>query len=225
MIQQQTLGNLPFDDQNYTVFEFPDYFFPQQNKKVKVKELGQKFAAINSFFYDYLKEFHIPCAYIKNHGTNSLVYLKFKQLNFAIKILNTSDKRTAKIFSIKEGSGLNLPLFEYHYGNSKDSLVSESHLIAFDICTNEDLKLINRICSKINAVLKAFFERRGETVAEITCSFGKYENKLFLVDDFSPLSLKVFPNGNAGKWSNPYSLKTSSEMRKYTDFLFNITCS
>ena len=225
MIQEHIKGNMPFDDQNYITIEYPDHFFPQQNKKVKVKDLGKKFTAINAFFYDYLKEFHIPCAYLKNHDQKSLVYIKFKQLDFTIKILNTSDKRTAKLFSVKEGSNLNLPLYEYHYGNSKDSLVSESHLIAFDICTNEDLKLINRICSKINAVLKAFFERRGETVAEVTCSFGKYDNKIFLVDDFSPLSLKVFPNGNANKWTDPYMLKTSSEMRKYTDFLFNITCS
>lgn len=225
MIQQQFKNNLPFDDQNYLMVEYPDYFFPQQNKKVKVKDLGKKFAAISSFFFDYLKEFHIPCAYVKNHSQNSLVYLKFNQLAFSIKILNTADKRTSKIFSIKEGENLGLPIIEYHYGNYRDSLVSESHLIAFDICTYEDLKIINRICSKVNAVLKAFFERRGEIVAEVTCGFGKYDNKIFLVDDFSPLSLRIFPNGNADKWTNPYSLTTSSEMRRYTDFLFNITNS
>jgi phosphoribosylaminoimidazole-succinocarboxamide synthase len=225
MIQQQTKTKLPFDDQNYLMVEYPDYFFPVKNKKVKVKDLGQKFTSINSFFFEYLKEYHIPCAFIKNHQKNSLVYLKFDQLSFSVKILNASDKRTAKIFSIKEGDQLALPLFEYHYGNSRESLVSESHLTAFDLCTNEDLKLINRICSKVNAVLKAFFERRGETVAEVTCSFGKCENKIYLVDDFSPLSLKIFPNGNAEKWTNPYILNTSKEMRTYTDFLFNITSS
>jgi len=227
MINNNIKINLPFDDQNYLMVEYPDYFYPVQNKKAKVKDLGKKFAAINSFFYDYLKEYHIPCAYIKNHNDHSLIYINFEQLAFSIKILNTADKRTAKLFSIKEGDNLELPIFEYHYGdsNSKGSLVSESHLIAFDICTYEDLKLINRICSKVNAVLKAFFERRGEIVAEVTCSFGKSENKIYLIDDFSPLSLKVFPNGSAEKWANPYSLKTSVSMRKYTNFLFNITNS
>ena len=223
MIHHDIKINLPFDDQNYLMIEYPDYFYPVQNRKAKVKDLGKKFASINSFFYDYLKEYHIPCAYIKNYNERSLVYINFEQLAFSIKILNTADKRTSKLFSIKEGANLELPIFEYHYGNSKGSLVSESHLIAFDICTYEDLKLINRICSKVNAVLKAFFERRGEIVAEVTCSFGKSENKIYLIDDFSPLSLKIFPNGNAEKWTNPYLLKTSGNMRKYTNFLFNIT--
>ena len=222
MITEQVKNILPFDDQNYLMVEYPDYFFPKKNKKVKVKNLGQKFVSVNSFFYDYLKEYHIPCAYVKDHKKTALVYVRFNQIPFSIKIVNAADKRTAKIFSIKEGLPLELPIFEYHIGNSKDSLVSESHLIAFDLCTLEDLRLINRICSKVNAILKAFFERRHETVAEFTCSFGKHDDKIYLVDDFSPLSLKVFPNGNTNGWANPYSLNTSSEMRKYTDFLFNL---
>ena len=223
MILQQNKANLPFDEQNYSRVEYSDYFLSSQNKKIKVKDLGKKFASINSFFFDYLKEYHVPCAFIKSHQDNSLVYVKYGELKFSVKILNSCDKRTAKIFSIKEGDSLDLPVFEYHYGNSKNSLISESHLIAFDICSNEDLKVINRICSKVNAVLKAFFERRNETVAEVTCYFGKFENKIYLVNDFSPLSLKIFPNGNSQKWADPYHLNTSNEMRKYTDFLFNIT--
>lgn len=223
MILQQNKANLPFDEQNYLRIEYSDYFFSTQNKKIKVKDLGKKFASINSFFFDYLKEYHVPCAFIKNHQDNSLVYVKYSELNFSVKILNSSDKRTAKIFSIKEGDILDLPVFEYHYGNAKNSLISESHLIAFDICSNEDLKVVNRICSKVNAVLKAFFERRNETVAEVTCFFGKFENKIYLINDFSPMSLKIFPDGNTKKWADPYQLKSSNEMRKYTDFLFNIT--
>ena len=223
MIAQQIKNYLPFDDQNYLMVEYPDYFSPQKNKKAKVKDLGQKFASVNSFFYNFLKEYQIPCAYVKEHQNNTLVYVKFQQLPFSIKIFNASDRRTAKLFSIKEGLPLEPPIIQYHFGTSKNSLVSESHLIAFDLCTVEDLKLINRICSKVNAVLKAFFERRNETVAEFTCSFGRHDGKIYLVDDFSPLSLKVFPNRDTNGWVNPYSLNTSSEMRKYTDFLFNLT--
>ncbi len=224
MIFEQFKTTLPFDDQNYLVVEYPDFFYPAKDRKAKVKDLGKKFAAINAFFYDYLKKYHIPCAYVKQTNDNSLVYIKFKELPFSVKILNSVDKRTAKLFAKKEGENLELPVFEYHYGTSKDSIICESHLIAFDLCTNEDLKIINRICSKVNAVLKAFFERRNETVAEVICNFGKYEDKIYLIDDFSPMSLKIFPNnGDDKKWVNPYKLNTSAEMKKYTDYLYNIT--
>jgi phosphoribosylaminoimidazole-succinocarboxamide synthase len=155
------------------------------------------------------------------------MFVKFQQLPFVVKILNSADKRTAKLFSLKEGVHLNLPVFEYHVGDSKNSIVSESHLISFDLCTNENLKIINRICSKVNAVLKSFFERRNETIGELTCSFGKFESKIYLIDDFTPLSLKIFPNeeNNTNNWVDPYNLDTSSKMRKYTDHLYNITNS
>ena len=231
MINKSTVTNnnlkkeLPFDDQNYQFLEYPDYLTNGGAKKVKVKDLGTKFASINSFFMDYLKEFHIPAAFIKAQDHNSLKFIKHERLPFIVKILNLIDKRTAKIFSKKEGYSLKLPIFEYHYGIGKDSLVSESHLVTFDLCSIEDLKFINRICSKVNAVLKSFFERRGEILAEVDCSFGKNENKIYLVDDFTPRSLKIISLNGNNKSISPYKFDTPATVRKYTDHLFNVMSS
>ncbi len=216
---------LPLDEDNYLLLEYPDYLTNGGNKKIKVKDLGKKFAMLNSFFMDYLKEYHIPAAFVKTQDKNSLKFIKYERLPFVVRILNIMDKRTAKIFSRKEGETLNLPIFEYHFGEGKDTLVSESHLISFDLCTIEDLKLINRICSKVNAVLKSFFERRGEILAEINCSFGKSENKIYLVDDFTPKSLKIIPVSKNDKWISPYNFDTPAAVRKYTDHLFNMMSS
>lgn len=214
---------MSFDSQNYQVIEYEDYFFTEKNKKVRVKDLGQKFAAINSFFYDYLKEFNIPCAYIKKTDQNSLLFVKYSALSFTVKILNSADKRISKIFSVKQGENLSLPVIEYHFGNSRDSVISESHLISFNLCSYDDLKLINRLCSKINAVVRSFFERREETIAEISCNFGKYEDKIYLIDNFTPLSLKIFRLNEDGKLPDPYKLETAGQMNKYTDHLYNFT--
>ncbi len=223
---------LPLDEDNYLLLEYPDYLTNGGNKKIKVKDLGEKFASLNSFFMDYLKEYHIPAAFVKTQDKNSLKFIKHERLPFVIKIMNLTDKRTAKIFSKKEGEMLSLPIFEYHYGEGKNlpagqasTLVSESHLITFDLCTVEDLKLINRICSKVNAVLKSFFERRGEVLAEVNCCFGKSENKIYLVDDFTPKSLKIIPISRDDKWISPYKFDTPATVRKYTDHLFNMMSS
>ncbi len=221
--EQITVKDLPLEGQNYVLVEYSDYYYNGNSNKTKVKDLGSKFAAINSFFLDYVKGYHIPTAFIKNEEPNSLRFMKNDRLLFSIKILNILDKRTAKIFGQKEGEQLNLPVFEYHFGNQKDTLVSESALIAFDLCTNEDLKLINRICSKVNAVLKSFFERRNEILAEVNCNFGKAEDKIYLVDDFTPRGLKIIPAVEDDKWVDPYKMSSSSEVRKYTDYLFSLT--
>ena len=223
MINQKPKKNLPFDAHNYQVVEYDDYFCNDKNKKVKVKDLGKKFASINSFFFDYAKEFNIPCAYIKKTDKKSLLFVKYSPLSFKVKILNSADKRISKIFSVKHGENLTLPVIEYHYGTLKDTIISESHLISFNLCTYDDLKFINRLCSKINAVIKSFFERREETIAEFSCNFGKYEGKVYLTNDFSPLSLKIFKLNEDGKLPDPYKLETAGQMNKYTDHLYKIT--
>jgi phosphoribosylaminoimidazole-succinocarboxamide synthase len=225
MIETNLIKDIPFDGGNYQIVEFLDIFNLNNQKKTRIKDLGQKVASLHSVFFDYLKEFHIPIAYIKKEETNSLKFVKYENLNFSVKILNCADKRTAKIFSLKEGSSLELPVFELHYGNQKESMISESHLITFNLCSTEELKMINRICSKINAVLRSFFERRNFTLAELSCRFGKFEGKVYMTGNFSPDSLKVFPVNEDLKWKDPYKLLTSAHIKGYTDQLIKIISS
>ena len=222
MVETLKRNDIPFDGGNYQLIEYQDNYFIADKKKVKVKDLGKKVALTNAFFFDYLKEYHIPTAFLRIDGEIGLKFSTTKEFPFRIKILNSADKRNSKIFGMKEGAELNLPVFEFHYGCGKESVISESHLIAFDLCNPEDMKMITRICSKINAVLKSFFERRNEILAEVCCHFGKHEDKVFLIGDFSPASLKIFPKDESVKWTNPYKLSKASEVKKYTEHLFNI---
>ncbi len=213
---------LPIDNSEYLIHEYSDYFQDGSSKKIKSKDIGEKFASINAFFFDYLKEYHIPAAFVKNVDKNSLKFIKYEKFPFFVKILNVADKRTAKIFGDKEGKPLVIPLYEFHFGDGRDTLISESHLISYNLCTNDDLRLINRICSKINAVLKSFFERRNLLFAEVCCNFGKSNEKIYLIDDFTPKSLKVFPLNNEYKWSDPYKLTTSAQIKNYTNQIYNL---
>ena len=223
MITEHHKKNLPFDEQGYQLIEYEDFFFSQKNKKVTSKELGEKTASINSFFFEYLKGYNIPCAFVKKSGRKNLLFLKYTEFPFKIRILNAADKRIAKIFSIKTGTALELPVLEYHYVDSKDSMINESHLISFNLCSYDDLKFMNRLCSKINAIIKSFFERRNEYLLELTCGFGKFEGKIFLIDDFSPLSMKIIKNETDGKLPEPYKIETPAQMKKYSDHLLHLT--
>lgn len=222
MIVTNLINDLPFDSANYKVIEFLDIFEINNQKRAKVKDLGARVASLHSFFFDYLKEYHIPIAFTKREQDNSIKLVKYESLPFTVKILNSADKRTAKIFSLKERTQLDLPIFEFHYGTMKDSLISDSHLITFNLCSAEDLKMVNRICSKINAVLKSFFERRNYTLAEFNTTFGKFDGKILMTGNFSPESLKVFPVADSPKWKDPYKLSTAANVKGYTDQLTNI---
>jgi phosphoribosylaminoimidazole-succinocarboxamide synthase len=212
--------DLTLDGMSYALIEYNDLIV-EKNKRLRIKGFGEKFASINSFFLEYLKEYHIPSAYLQKQGNNVLKFINHQRYPFYIKMLNACDARISKIFMKKEFDILPLPVLEFHYGEGKDSLISESYLIAFNLCTYEDLKLITRICSKVNAVLKSFFERRNEILAEVSCHFGKAENKVLLIEDFTPKSIKIIPLERNEKSINPYKLTTLALYRKYTEHLFN----
>ncbi len=210
----------PIDDK-YVQVEYTDTVLIDK-KKIKVKDIGIKTCELSHFFFEYATGFQIPTAYVKKDDKSILKFVNHKPFPFTLKILNRVDKRIAKIFGLKEHSELKLPVFEFHYGEGKDTLISESHLISFDLCNQEEMKIILRISSKVNAVLKSFFERRNEILTQLSCTFGKFEEKICLSGDFSPFGLKVFPIEENKKWSNPEKMSTAAEIKKYTDFIYNI---
>jgi phosphoribosylaminoimidazole-succinocarboxamide synthase len=209
--------------QESTILEYPDYFITQKNKKLASKNLGEKTAALNSYFFEYIKEYNIPSAYLKKVNKKSIAFLKVEEFPFRIRIINAADTRTSKIFSIKVGLPLQLPVMEYHFGDSKESLITESHIISFNLCTYDELKLINRICSKLNAIIKSFFERRNVSLLELTCRFGKFDGKVLLIDDFSSLSIKTSNDKTDAKFPDPFKIETAAQMNKYADFLQKLT--
>lgn len=223
MTVQYHKKKLPFEEQGYQIIEYEDFFFTKKNKKVTSKTLGEKIAAINSYFFEYLRGYNIPCAYVRKTGRNNLLFLKYTEFPFKIKILNAADQRISKIFSIKPGTVLELPVLEYHYGESNESIITESHLISFNLCSYDEIKLMNRLCSKINAIIRSFFERRNEYLVELTCGFGKFESKVFLIDDFSPLSMKIIKKESDGKLPDPHKIETPVQMKKYSDHLLHLT--
>ncbi len=208
-------------DEKYIQVEYTDTVLLDK-KKIKVKDIGIKTCELSHFFFEYATGFQIPTAYVKKDDKTILKFVNHKPFHFTVKILNRADKRIAKIFGLKEHSELKLPVFEFHYGEGKDTLISESHLISFDLCNQEDMKIILRISSKVNAVLKSFFERRNEILSQLSCTFGKFEEKICLSGDFSPFGLKVYPMEENKKWIDPEKMSTAAEIKKYTDFLHNI---
>ncbi|NWG27913.1 MAG: hypothetical protein HXY48_05185 [Ignavibacteriaceae bacterium] len=202
---------------------YPDFFINQKNKKLTLKNFGEKVASLNAFFSDYLKGYNIPVAFLKKTEKKSIQFLNVTDFRFRVKILNAADSRTARIFSIKPGTALELPVLEYHFGDSKDSVITESHLISFNFCSYDELKMINRLCSKINAIIKSFFERRNILLLELTCRFGKFDGKIFLIDDFSPMSIKIISSKSEDNLPDPYKIETASQLKKYSDFLLKLT--
>jgi phosphoribosylaminoimidazole-succinocarboxamide synthase len=208
---------------DFKLVEYQNFFITEKHKKVTAQNFGEKAASLNSYFFEYLTGYNIPCAFVKKEDKKILRLLNVTDFRFRVKVLNAADNRTAKVFLIKPGSSLELPILEYHFGDSKESVITESHIISFNLCSYEELKMINRLCSKINAIVKSFFERRNVLLLELTCMFGKFDGKIYLTGDFSPVSIKVLDNKREENLPDPRKIETSAQMNKYSNYILKLT--
>lgn len=189
-------------------------------KKSKIKDFGIQSAKISSFFFEYISQYHITSSFKDLKNETTLLFYQTKNFPFKIKILNNFDARNAKLFNKKEFESLQIPIYEIHFGNSYDSVISESHLISLNFASVEDLKYILRISTKVNAVLRSFFDRRNVHLVELFLTFGKVDDKVLLNGDFSPFSI-----GLIGNEINSFSLKKNEDsisLKKYSQFLTNL---
>ncbi|HEX2867881.1 MAG TPA: phosphoribosylaminoimidazolesuccinocarboxamide synthase [Ignavibacteriales bacterium] len=206
------------------LLEYKDTVRLTSRTEAKIKDLGEKHLFINSFFLDYLNAYNVPTGY-KKVEESTLILQNYSSYPFTITISNIIDRRTSRLFDKPEGTFLILPVFEFRIGGQdiRDNLITESHLISLDILPIEELKVIKRICTKVNAVLKSYFERRNSFLSEVTCYFGKDEEKIFIVDDFTPVSLKVLSLDPGQKNINPYKIKTPADYKEYVEFILSLT--
>lgn len=204
---------------------FSDSIHSSNGTRIRFKQLGEKFAAIESYFFTYLSEYNIPTSFQRQSDETTLQLSVQQRLPFTVRVLNNADTVIAKVFDVEEGFSLKVPITEFYVESHPDLPISESHIVSFDVCSVNQLKLMNRICSKINAVLKFYFERRSALLTEVILQFGLHGDKVLLYGDLTPLSMKVISKENGRSQMNPYLMDTTKDVKKYTEYLYKLTNS
>jgi len=208
---------LPNEGENTICLSYTD-FISFNKKEFNLHGFGEKLKTINSFFLDYLGAYNIITGY-KGTDERGIIFEKHKRYPFSVRIQNIVDRENSSIFGVKESTPLQTSLITTLYKSSFS--ISDSHILAYNICPLEEIKLIRRICSKINVVLKSYFERRNLSLSEVSCYFGNEENKIYVVDDFTPLSIKLRSEVK-GLFKYPDKIKTAEDFEVYTDFFINL---
>ena len=87
-----------------------------------------------------------------------------------------------KRFGSKGSATLEFPVIEHYYtgGRRGPQWINEYHAYAFNLLVPEEYKQINRMASKVNAVLRGLCDRRHLYVANLQLAFGKYFMEVML---------------------------------------------
>jgi phosphoribosylaminoimidazole-succinocarboxamide synthase len=93
-----------------------------------------------------------------------------------------------KRYAAKEGMIFKEPTFEFSYKRDDlgDPLINESHAIAMELATKEEIAHIRSVALQVNTLLKEFFAERGIELIDFKLEFGNHKGEILLGDEISP---------------------------------------
>ncbi len=176
------------DDSDQLIQEFKDDAVVfEGNKSDMIKGKGIINKDISAYIFGYLEGFHIPTHFIKDLGGRELLVKRLEMIPAEIFMHNIAAGSLCERYGIEEGKELNFPIIEFYLKNNdrNDPMINQTHLIAFQLATQDEVRIIERLTSKINAVLKSFFLRRNLKLVDFKLEYGRYKNKILLGDEVS----------------------------------------
>lgn len=210
------LYELPQDDM--VVAEFRQDLVYDSKKTVRIKNRPKIAAELQGFIFAYLETFQVPTHFFKQSG-DQVFLKKLEMIPVQVTVRNVASRDFSKRFKrVKAKNPLDFPVFEYilrdEYG---ECFVNDTHLYALRLVTPDEFRTINRLASKINAVMKSFFERRGFTLVDISFMFGRYRGTLMVGDEITPENFTLIDHETADEISvaNARDSREASKLYQY----------
>ena len=159
-------------------------------KGSRAKDLNALRNEISSYLFGYIEGFHIPTHFVSKLSATSMVVRRTDNIPMTMRIYNACSGSLMKRLGLRERTSLDFPIIEHFYtaGKRSPTWMNEYHMYALNIVTPEELKQINRLASKVNAVLRGLCDRRKFFVADLQLGFVRFKEQILIGDELSPVT-------------------------------------
>jgi phosphoribosylaminoimidazole-succinocarboxamide synthase len=163
-------------------------------KKPKPQDVDILRNQISAYLFEYLEGYHIPTHFIGRLGPAEMIVKWLETIPLAVRIYNNTHPELMARLGYPEATHLEYPVIEHQYSDGKHepTWVNEFHVYALGIATPEEFKQINRIASKVNAVLRGLCDRRSLQLAEVELEFGRFGGQVLLGSELSPMTCRFY---------------------------------
>lgn len=162
-------------------------------KRPSARDINILRAEISSYLFEYLRGFHIPTHFVSPLPGAEMLVKYAEPIPLAIRVYNTPDEEMTKRLGWPTADGtpsLEFPIVEHALirADGTATWVNEYHVYALGIATPEELKQINRVTLKVNAVLRGLSDRRELGLNDLRLTFGRYNGQIVLTGELSPVN-------------------------------------
>jgi phosphoribosylaminoimidazole-succinocarboxamide synthase len=211
-----------YDTENpeQVIIEFKDDI-PSMNgsKRSKAFKPGAINNQISAHLFRYLESFNVPTHFVSQVSDNTMLVRRLQIIPLEVTVRNIATGSFAKRYGLKDGEILEKPVVEYYMKNNTkdDQMVNQHHIVAFGLATADELKMVERYVTKANAVLKAFFIRRGLKLVDFKLEFGRYKNHILVGDELSLDNCRWWDAETGEKYNLERSRQDPNAMEKIYD--------
>ncbi len=214
---------LEADNDDFVVLEFKDSEARFENeKRAKFKAKGAMRLALTKTIFEYLNSYNIPTHWDSALSEREARVRKLDMLPISVHIRNIAAGTICERFNLKPGTVLKYPVLEYYLKNAElgHPMISESHAYAFGYATPEEMKHISRLSSKVNAVLKAYMDRRKLKLVDYRLEFGRSKGQIILGDEISPDNVRLWTVDASGNFKqNHFDFENSKASKSYKEII------
>lgn len=218
---------LKAENERQVILEFKDAEAHHEDEKIaRFKTKGQAKLSIVEAIFEYLEGYNIPTHWEKRKSENQALVKNLKMMPIRVLVRNVAAGKLCERFKLEPGTPLKYPVIEYYLKNEElgNPAIVDSHAYAFGYATPEEMKHLSRLSSKVNAVLKAYLERRKLKLVDYELAFGRQHNKIYLADEISPDKARLWHIDDSGEAQPKYfSFSNSKSEASFKEILNRLT--
>ena len=167
-------------------------------KKASIPGKGILNNFISELLMTKLSLLNIPNHFIKRINMREQLISRLDIIPVEVVIRNVAAGSLVNRMGIKEGKVLTKPLIEFFYKSDElgDPLISEDHILNFELATNQELEEIITLSYRINDFLMGYFMSANIRLIDFKLEFGRLWNSddslVMLADEISPDNCRLW---------------------------------
>ncbi len=164
-------------------------------KKGSILNKGVLNNKITTIIYSKLIEEGIETHFIEMLNEREQICERVDIIPLEVIVRNTVAGSMAKRYGLEEGMKLSSPVFELSYKNDdlNDPLINDYHVLAMNLCTEDELTKLYDMAKRINEILTSLFLKIGIKLVDMKFEFGKtMDGKIILADEISPDTCRLW---------------------------------
>lgn len=177
------------NDKNYFWVEYKDDATAFNGiKKGTIVDKGIVNNKMSAMMFSYLAKNGVQTHFVEILNDREQIVRRLQMIPLEIVVRNIVAGSLAKRVGKEEGYVLASPVFELYYKDDSlgDPMVNETHALALDWATMDQINAMKEIALKVNQLMTKIVDKAGIDLVDYKLEFGVCDGKVMLGDEISP---------------------------------------